>query len=170
MAALQYQGSRNDCGPFSTVTVINALLGLNLNAIDLAHEMDRPIWRGPKFIIRRVPNWATFPWGIVDMLRSYGLEATWRLFASVDQLRQALPQGVVMMPIIGEWKPLWVHVMTLVAYDPLQGWGFANTQYDHHFISWLSDETFRARWKALFRILIEAKPARKEIHDGLRFE
>jgi hypothetical protein len=156
--ALQYQGNRNDCGPFSTATVINALLGSNLNAIELAHEMDRPVWRGPNFIIRRVPNWATFPWGIVDIFRSYGLKASWKLFATIDELIQALPQGVVMLPIIGEWRPLWVHIITLVAWDPLQGWGFANTQDEHHLISWLSDETFRTRWKALFRILVEVKP------------
>jgi hypothetical protein len=165
LAALQYQGNRNDCGPFTVGTVINALLGKNLNAIELAHEMDRPIWRGPRFITRRIPNWVTFPWGIVDIFRSFGLNASWRFFASIDHLLLDIPQDVVMMPIIGQWKPLWAHVMTLVAWDPIQGWGFANTQYDHHFITWYSDETFRSQWEAFFRILVDVKPTRKETHD-----
>lgn len=155
LASLQYQEQRNDCGPFTTATVLNALRNLNISAINLADDMNRPVWRGPLFVVRRVPNWATFPWGIVDVLRSYGLQASWRLFTPKEYLRQSIGTGTILMPIIGSWKPLWAHVMTLVAWDEEMGWGFANTQYDHHNVDWHSDESFTRQWKAMGRLLIE---------------
>jgi hypothetical protein len=154
---LQYQGNNNDCGPFTVATVINSLLGLEVNAAELASEMDRPVWRGPKFIIRRVPHWATFPWGMVDIFRNYGLLASWQMFNHVEDLWDRLSGGYILMPILGNWLPLWAHVMALVKWDPNQGWGFANTQKPDHQISWLSDSQFRAQWQFIFRTLVEVQ-------------
>jgi len=157
--ALQFQGDRNDCGPYTVATVLNALLGLNLEASQLAKEMDRPIWRGPMFIVRRVPNWATFPWGMVDVFCSYGLKSKWKSLVSTEYLLKEITHPKVLIPIIGSWKPLWAHVMSLVAVDPDKGWGFANTQYNHHNIHWLQDSTFKTQWKAMFHLFIEVKIA-----------
>jgi hypothetical protein len=154
--ALQYQGHRNDCGPFTTATVLNALRGLNLDALALSNEMDKPVWRGIVYVVRRVPNWATFPWGMVDVFRSYGLHARWRLFAGTKYLKESLPQGKVLMPIIGQWRPsAWAHVMSLVAWDDTLGWGFANTQHKHHNIEWRTNQEILHRWKAMGHLLIE---------------
>jgi hypothetical protein len=153
---LQYQGSSNDCGPFTTAMVLNALLDLRLDGKQLARKMDKPVWRGPYFIIRRVPKWATFPWGIVDIMREYGLNASWRLFGSVDHLLQILPQEKIVMPIIGSLKPLWAHVMTLVAWDAHKGWGFANTQFSHPNIHWVSEDYFNQHWKVMARLYVVA--------------
>jgi hypothetical protein len=154
--ALQYQGERNDCGPFTTATVINALRELNLDALQLAEEMNKPVWRGIFYIVRRIPDWATFPWGMVDVFRSYSLSARWRPFATTHYLKEALGQGKVLMPILGEWRsPIWAHVMTLVVWDEAQGWGFANTQYRHHHIDWLPNEIFSRQWRAMGHLLIE---------------
>jgi hypothetical protein len=155
--ALQWQKDSNDCGPFTTATVINALKGANIQAKDLAQEMNRPAWRGPLFIVRRVPNWATFPWGMVDIFRQYGLPAVWRALATEDQLKEGLSRGDVLMPIVGEWKPLWAHVMTLVAWDAEKGWGFANTQYHHHNIDWWKMPDVLRQWKNFGRLLIEIR-------------
>lgn len=154
--ALQYQGQRNDCGPFTTATVINAMRGLSLDAIQLSDEMDKPVWRGIIYVVRRIPDWATFPWGMVDVFRSYGLHARWRLFSATKYLKEYLPQGKVLMPIIGEWRPSsWAHVMSLVAWDDDQGWGFANTQHNHHNIDWHANEEFMRQWKAMGHLLVE---------------
>lgn len=155
LSALQYQGQSNDCGPYTTATVINALLDLNLDAAQLAREMERPAWRGPFLIIRRIPNWATFPWGMVDVFRSYGLSASWRFFEKPEYLQEQMTGNKILMPIIGSWKPLWAHVMTLVAWDAEKGWGFANTQYQHHEITWLDDSTFRRGWRSMANLLVE---------------
>ena len=86
LASLQYQGDSNDCGPYTIATVINALLKLQIDPSDLALEMARPVWRGIFLVIRRIPNWATFPWGMVDIFRVYGLKASWKLFTPIDYL------------------------------------------------------------------------------------
>lgn len=158
LRALQYQGSSNDCGPFTTATVLNALRGLGIQAAELAELMDRPVWRGPRFVIRRIPNWATFPWGMVDVFRSYGLTASWRIFAKPELLLDNLQRGRLMMPVVGSWRPLWAHVMTCVTWQPDKGYGFANTQYDHHDIFWLEESTFLQQWRAMGRILIKVTP------------
>jgi len=155
---LQYQGYTNDCGPSTTATVINALQGKGLQAKSLADEMDKPRWKGIFLVIRRIPNWATFPWGMVDVFRQHGLDASWRLNASPEYLKDALPQGLILMPIIGSWKPLWAHVMTLLVYSPEEGWGFGNTQHQHHNLHWVSDETFQHQWKATGRLLVRINP------------
>lgn len=153
---VQYQGQSNDCGAYTTATVLNAILGLELIGDDLANEMEKPVWRGPIYVIRKIPNWATLPWGMEDVFQSYGLEAGWRFFSSENYLKQTLPKdNKVIMPIIGSWKPTWAHVMTLVAWDEETGWGFANTQYSHHNIHWVAAEKFSSQWKAFGRLLVE---------------
>lgn len=155
---LQYQGSSNDCGPYTTATVVNAMRGQNLIGDDVANQMNKPRWRGIFPIIRRVPNWATFPWGIVDFLRDYNLQGRWWFRAPVAYLKPAIANGHILMPIIGEWRPKpWAHVMTLVAWDPEKGWGFANTQFSHHKISWRSDADFRKKWNKYARLLVEVE-------------
>lgn len=154
--SLQYQGKRNDCGPFTTATVVNAMRGLNLDGIQLAEEMNKPVWRGIFYIVRRIPDYATFPWGMVDVFHSYGFHARWRPFASTRYIKEALPQAKILMPIIGEWKPsAWAHVMSLVAWDDDKGWGFANTQHNHKNIDWHAEEKVLRQWKAMGHLLVE---------------
>jgi hypothetical protein len=163
LASLQYQGSSNDCGPFTTATVLNFCKGLNINAAELAKEMNRPKWRGPILVIRRIPNWATFPWGIVDELRAHGLNAHWRFFSKAEDLHRGLERGDILMPVIGSWKPLWAHVMTLVIWDERLGWGFANTQRNDHAIDWFPDQRFQEQWKAMGRLLIAVRDVETRI-------
>lgn len=154
---VQYQGMRNDCGPFTTATVLNAMKNLDLDGIKLSEVMDKPVFRGIVPVVRRVPGWATFPWGMVDIFKEYGLKAHWRLFQKESQLIDWLETGVVVMPIIGEWRPkAWMHVMTLVAYDNGKGWGFANTQNNHHNVHWFEHEKFTGLWKNTGRLAVTA--------------
>ena len=153
---LQYQGSSNDCGPYTTATVINAMRQQNLVGDELADQMNKPRLRGILPVIRRIPNWATFPWGMVDVFRDFNLQARWWLRVPVSYLRPAIDNGHILMPIIGEWRPKpWAHVMTLVAWDPDKGWGFANTQFSHRNISWRPDEDFQEKWNRYARLLVE---------------
>lgn len=157
LQALYFQGQSNDCGPYTTATVLKAIRGLELNPAELARHMEKPVWRGPVFVVRRVPNWATLPWGIADVLKEYGMSASWRFFASPEKVFAGLEAGDVVMPVIGSWRPLWAHVMALVVWDPQQGWGFANTQYNHHNIHWLPDEIFQRQWRAMGRLVVIAR-------------
>lgn len=153
---LQFQGSSNDCGPYTTATVINALRGETLIGDELALQMNKPRWRSFLPVIRRIPNWATFPWGMVDVFKDYELQARWWLRVPPSYLRPAIASGHILMPISGEWRPKpWAHVMTLVAWDPQKGWGFANTQHSHNRISWLPEQDFQAKWNHYGRLLVE---------------
>jgi hypothetical protein len=136
--------------------VLNALCGLNIQGADLALQMNKPVWRGMRYVVRRIPNWATFPWGMVDIFRSQGLNARWQFFTPTRHLFEGLYSNRrVLMPVLGSWKPMWAHVMTLVAWDRHLGWGFANTQFEHHNISWVPDNIFQKQWRATGRLLVE---------------
>ena len=154
---LQFQGKSNDCGPTTTATVINALKNSNLEAKTLAKVMNKPRRRGLLIVVRRVPNWATFPWGMADVFREYGLRSSWRFKASPEEIKADLAEGQIVMPVIGSWRPLWAHVMTLLAWTPENRWGFANTQYEQHELYWLSDQVFQQRWRAMGRLVIQIK-------------
>jgi hypothetical protein len=153
---LQFQGSSNDCAPYTTATIINTFRGEKLIGDELAEKMNKPRLRGIIPIIRRIPNWATFPWGMVDVFKDYDLQARWWFRTPVSYLKPAIANGHILMPISGEWRPKpWAHVMTLVAWDEEKGWGFANTQFSHHRISWVSDDSFREKWNNYGRLLVE---------------
>jgi hypothetical protein len=157
LESLYFQGMSNDCGPYTTATVLKAIRGLELNPAELARRMEKPVWRGPIFVVRRVPNWATFPWGIADVLREHGLNARWRFFTSPDEVFANLERGDIVMPVIGSWRPVWAHVMTLVVWEPQEGWGFANTQYNHQNVHWVPEEVFQRQWRAMGRLVIFAQ-------------
>jgi hypothetical protein len=153
---LQYQGRSNDCAPYTTATIVNTFRNQDLKGDDLAKEMNTPRLRGIVLVFRRIPNWATFPWGIVDVMKEYRLEARWTFRTPIDYLLPALANKHILMPIVGEWRPKpWMHVMTLVEWDPQEGWGFANTQYKDKQTHWVSDETFRRQWKNSGHLLVE---------------
>lgn len=156
---LLFQGSRNDCGPFSAATVINALKSTNLDPIALAEEMNHPSWRGPLPLIRRIPNSATFPWGMVDVFNAYGLQASWRIMTSYEYILEALALGVIVLPIIGSWNPTWAHIMSLIQHHPEHGLGFANTQYPQHTYYYLPVNDFISKWRFALNCIVEVRNA-----------
>jgi len=153
--ALQYQGNRNDCAPFTIATIISAFTGLEIDGAVLATQMNKPVWRGIFPVIRRIPNWATLPWGMVDVLQNYGLAARWGFRYTTDYLRMSVQKGNLPIPIIGSWRPLWGHVMTLIAWDENGHWGFANTQMNEKNIDWKPEEYFNKHWKTFSRLCVE---------------
>jgi hypothetical protein len=159
------QGDTHDCGPHVTAMVINFCHGNNIvNAATLAREMNRPRFGGgfPPLVVRRVPNWATFPWGIVDVLRQHDLAASWRFGANDEHLQAALREDRIVLPIYGEplrrqgwhWNG-WSHVAILIGWDPAAGeyWFvdssrfFAPTSRSH--------DDFIRLWGNMRRLVIE---------------
>jgi hypothetical protein len=159
------QGDTNDCGPHVVTMAVNFWHGeQRLDPHTVAAAMNRPRLRKSLLpvVVRRLPNWATFPWGIVDALAEHGVPARWRTRASEDDLHRALREDRLLMPIFGEpfkregwrWKG-WAHVALLV------GWNPASASY------WFVDsartnaptskgrEHFRRLWDNMGRILIE---------------
>ncbi|NDJ74828.1 MAG: hypothetical protein GYB65_01100 [Chloroflexi bacterium] len=127
-----FQGDTNHCGPSVATMAVNFWHGKTvLDAQRTAHAMNWPRmgWGIPPLVIRRVPNWATFPWGIADMLRRNGLQARWRWLATETHIQEALAAGRIPMPIFGEplrrrgWRPDgWGHVAVVVGWSPDRMW------------------------------------------------
>ncbi len=163
LSALQYQGSSNDCGPYITTTLLNAIHNLGIDPAELAHQMNSPSRQGWKLVIRRIPNWATFPWGITDVLKAYGMAAEWHVCSTSTDLTETLRQDRLCLVISGTWRPLRSHVMLLVGWHYKKGWGFANTQMQNREIDWVNEKNFQKRWGAMGRIRIEVKDLTRRV-------
>lgn len=155
---LLYQGDRNDCAPFTVATLVHAFTDQRVNPLKLAQEMNKPVWRGIRPVIRRIPNWATFPWGIVNVLQQYGFSARWRCLIQIEEVIEHLPHPILYLPILLSWHSLWAHVMTLVAYHRGRGFGFANTQLQGAKVDWLEEKQFLKLWNATFRCTVIILP------------
>ncbi len=158
LAAHQWQGASNHCGPFAAAMVLRAWGRASVDGLALARQLNRPRWLGPLPYLRRIPNWATFPWGVADVLRQHGLRAHWRWGASFKMLRRGLAQGWALLPVLGQWRPLWAHVAVLAAYHPQKGWALVDSAHPRGELVWLPAGTFARQWRAFGRLLILAYP------------
>ena len=162
------QGRTNDCGPHAAALAINFWHGEpRTDPHALARMMNRPRL-GPGLIplvVRRIPHWATFPWGIVDVLRQQGIAARWRFFAAEEQLHRALAEDRLALVIFGEplrrkgrlrWAG-WSHVALLVGWNPAaQTYWFVDSAQSRVPYPRPRDD-FRRLWANLGRILIEMR-------------
>jgi hypothetical protein len=159
------QGDSNDCGPHVVTMAVNFWRGeAVLEAGAVARAMNYPRLRigFPPVVVRRIPNWATFPWGIADMLRVHGIPARWRLRASEDDLHRALDEDRIAMPIFGEplrrhgWRWAgWSHVAILYGWDPeAQIYWFVDSTMPYAPTE-QERETFLHRWQDMGRLLVE---------------
>jgi len=146
-SAHQYQGITNDCGPFCTAIVLDALALLSVGGAEISHAMDKPLKIGIIPFPRRISNWATFPWGIVHIMKEHGLIARWRVFCKPALLKEILVKGYIPIPIVGSWKPLRSHYKILVAYDEQKGWGFIDPARAAGEVFWDSHDRFQKQWK-----------------------
>ncbi len=128
--------------------IIRAFRQPNLDPDFLARQLERVRWIGPLPFVRRIRNWATFPWGVVDALRTYGIKSTWKLFGKPQNLVELLSNGIIPIVFVGTWRPLWGHVMILGAYDPARGWGFVDPGWPSPELHWIDNQTFIRQWKA----------------------
>ncbi|HEY88633.1 MAG TPA: hypothetical protein G4N98_02720 [Thermoflexia bacterium] len=163
----QYQGATNDCGPTSLAIVANAIWEqTRLQGPRVAQELSAPRFRVrpmPHPVVRRIPNWATFPWGIVDYLREQEIPARWGLGGTEEKLRRNLAAEQITMVIIGElwsWRGRhytgWAHVKTLYGFTPGRGYLFVDPAHRaEHGLSWQTAEEFAQQWRNLFHIYIE---------------
>jgi len=154
----QYQGRTNDCAPFVVAMVVNARRGTQLSGAQVARAMNWPRrWLGPLPlpVIRRLPNAATFPWGIADELKRNGITARWRFGARESDLLNALQAGRLALPIIGGFRPLWAHIKILVAHHPEHGWGFIDPAHPRPEVTWNTPGQFARWWRNWGRLLVE---------------
>jgi len=173
----QYQADTNDCGPTSVAIAVNALLDQQaLRGPVVAEEMSRVAfeWRPlPHLVVQRIPNWATFPWGIVRYVRKQGFRARWRPFGTLERLEQNLRRDRLTMVMTGEpWRwerghyTGWAHIKILFGWLPGRGFLFVDPGFprsekvnrlEHHGLFWQDQQTFLRQWRNLLRIFIEVE-------------
>lgn len=172
----QYQGRTDDCGPTSLAIAANALLGEErFQGPVVAQEMNAPAFEVrpfPHFVVRRIHNWATFPWGIVHYLREHDIPARWSMMGTLNKLRRNLLDDRITIVILGEpwrWKKWcykgWSHAKVLFGYAPGQGFLFVDPAHQRrpnnpdtwaqHGLFWQEEQEFLRQWRNVLRIRIE---------------
>jgi hypothetical protein len=160
-----WQGKSKDCGPHTAATVINFCRGQSIiDPEDLARQMNKPRLGSdlPFVHIRRIPNWATFPWGIADVFKAYGLKPRWRFGATESDLRQSLREDRLLMPIFGEpfqrrgikWHG-WSHIALLAGWEPGKYWFIDSSKETAP--TYKSEQDFLRMWRGMGRILVEVR-------------
>jgi len=162
----QYQGVLNDCGAFVTAITLNTLLGTHLDGFELGEHLNQTRWYGPFPMIRRIRNWATFPWGITTFFREFGVNAKWSVFNRGATLKSNLINNKISIVIIGEWKPLWSHYMILVEYSPIKGYGFIDPAQNSSQTRWESPKEFLPLWNNYLRSVISITPPKTTLIDN----
>jgi hypothetical protein len=157
LAAHQYQGRSNDCAPYSLAMALNGTTSALVDGDWLARAMEGLRWHGRRPVLYRLLGAATFPWGMVAVLRSYGLDAFWQPLSSPDYLLGGLARGDILFPILGAWRPAWAHASVLLAYDPVRGWGLADPARQGRELLWRPDPEFRRLWRAYGRTVVVAR-------------
>ena len=172
----RYQKESLNCGPYSLSIVANALLDEERFDPDVvAEELNRPSVASspiPHLVIRRIPNSATFPWGIADYLRQHGFRAKWRPWGNMDRLLKNLRDQVATIVMIGEPVKFegtkytgWAHVKPVYGYEEGVGLAFVDPGYPKdpddvwggQGIFWQDEKSFLREWANLLRIMIEVR-------------
>lgn len=159
LSSHQFQGQTNDCGPFCAAMIMHGIKGTPVLGSQIADDLNQRASNELLPILNRIPNSATFPWGITRVFRRAGIEADWRPFYTTQRLIQDLQKNILPITIIGGYKPaFWAHYTLLVAYDPHEGWGFCDPAYDGQKITWHAHDDFLKLWKALGHLVVRVKP------------
>ncbi|MEA3375915.1 MAG: hypothetical protein U9R72_06930 [Chloroflexota bacterium] len=170
-----YQGATNDCGPASLVIAANALSEHeDLKGAMVAGEMNRLglAWRAFPYVMpSRIPNWATFPWGIVHGLRERGIRARWRPFGTLERLRRNLLEDQITIVMVGEplhWEGGryrgWAHAKVVFGHLAGRGFLFVDpairragnpNRLEYHGLAWQREDEFLDQWRNLLRVYVE---------------
>jgi hypothetical protein len=167
----QFQGdSTNDCAAFSIAIVGNAFLDRSqFEGFKVAREMEKvtlvtsPL---PHLTLRKIPQWASLPWGVSGYLQSQHIPARLNWFASVDHLLRNIREERFTIVILGDLLKGWGHAKVLYGYEPTgpqPGFYFVDPGYPKEYsrphqplgVFWQDENEFKQQWNSLFRILIE---------------
>jgi len=143
----QYQGLTNDCGPFSISIILQALKVSKITGTDLSKDMKGLHWNGIYPNIYRLRNGATFPWGILKILRKYNLHCKYYVFTSEEKIIRYMKEKNIVILLVGKLFPLWAHYMIFGKYSALKGYGFIDPGNNKNKISWIIKDDLKNIWK-----------------------
>ena len=148
-----FQAQSNNCGPFCAAMVINMVKGSHIDGNDLAQSMNRPRFNLFYPIIRRIPDFATFPWGITDTLAENNILSTWKFFNYYSDLINLLPQKNILIVLTASYKPLSGHYRILTAIEEDRV-GFIDPAYPVNEIHFQPRASFLLDWQNAFNPVI----------------
>ena len=148
-----YQAQSNNCGPFCTAMVINLIKGLHIDGNDLAQSMNHPRFNFFLPMIRRIPDYATFPWGITDSLAENGIISSWKFLNAYSDLSNFLPQKKILVILTATYKPLNGHYRILASLEEDRV-GFVDPAYPVNEIHYQQRASFLLEWQNAFNPII----------------
>jgi hypothetical protein len=95
---------------------------------------------------------------MADAIREHGLAASWRVMVDEVELRMAVEEGRLAVPIIGEWRRRWAHYTVLVAYEDGRGYGFLDPARATASIVWMTRGEFFRLWRPFGRTVVFVAP------------
>ena len=153
----QFQGYTNNCGPFCTAIAISYLTSNPVGGDQIAQEMNVIQWFKFPLSIKRIPNSATFPWGIVEMLKKHGVKSRWHIFSNLSRVAQDISDGNLIIVLTALYRPLSAHYRLLTGVDEKEI-SFIDPAYNQKSISCESKEAFLKKWRAAGNIFISIYP------------
>jgi Peptidase_C39 like family len=154
----QFQGRTNNCGPCCAAITINTIKGTQLSGEKLADELNRPKFTSGFPFIRRIPNWATFPWGITSLFHDFGIAGKTTILSSDSVILASIIQGKIPIVVLGDYHPLWAHYIIIGAYSSQSGWGVIDPAINLQKIWWMPFDYFYEKWSKAGKILILSIP------------
>jgi len=136
-----YQGNTNHCGPYCVAIAANSYLGeARFDPLVVARQMNRPLFKVrplPHWVIARLPNGPSFPWGMATYLTLQGIPARCRWWGDEALLLRNLWAGAITIVFIGnllrfvdaEYRG-WAHAKVLYGFDPARGYAFVDPGYE----------------------------------------
>jgi hypothetical protein len=178
----QYQGQdTNDCGAFSAAIVSNAILNNHrFDGYAVAREMEKLVIASqplPHIMIRKIPNWATLPWGISGYLKDKGTPARLKWFGHTEDLLRNIRGDRPTIVLLGEpflhvgWKFAgWAHAKVLYGFEPTgprpeRGFYFVDPGYPKNWsrpwhppgVFWQDAAEFQQQWSNMLGLYVEAE-------------
>ena len=153
----QFQGKTNNCGAFSAAIILSTITPKAVDGSQLASDLNSVRWRGILPVIRRIPNWATFPWGVIDVFKEQGIRTKFSLFTDRETLLRAIISDSIVITINGAYKPLWAHYKIPVLYSEKK-FGFIDPAYPQKQVTLQDEVDFYKEWRHYGRIMIQVFP------------
>ena len=133
--------------------IINTIKKLQVDGFAIAASMNQSHSFSLFNPIPRIPNSATFPWGMVEVFSAYGISSNWQSFTSFAQLSDLLVAKNMIIVLTANYQPLSAHYRILVSIDQ-DHLGFVDPAFPQENIQYQPVDTFIASWhKALDTII-----------------
>ena len=141
----QYQYQSNNCGPLCAAMVINTIKGLRIDGFVIADAMNHQTNNNWLALIPRIPNSATFPWGIVSALAGYGITSNWRSFTPFASLTNLISKKYLIIVLTASYQPVSAHYRILVSIAP-DYLGFVDPAYPQENLQFQPVDSFISSW------------------------